>query len=293
MLRFGILFTLLVGFSGLLLAQNYYVAVVSGEVYHNDRPLKKRKKIKLGGNLRFSGPDDYVKLSGPGGLHTLSASQGESAGNEFLLALRQELLPQVSMRPTIASNLGDISQITGTVGLWGLLGKDYHFFEGQELSLNEPWKLAGKNQLYLLRQTADGLSVLAISPEDETTIELTEEVFSVTNGPGQTEPAVATAFVRTADPATARRLAKDFDTVTALLTHRESQEEADFTILDYVGRVDYLDRRKFRRDLRWLIRKTRPGSTSEMLHDFYFDEYIANQYGEHIYGLYSRLEELL
>ena len=51
--------------------QNYYVAIVHGEVYYNNKRVKKRDKIKMKGNLKFSSDTDYVKLSGAGGLYII------------------------------------------------------------------------------------------------------------------------------------------------------------------------------------------------------------------------------
>ncbi|RMF01104.1 MAG: hypothetical protein D6772_05335, partial [Bacteroidetes bacterium] len=87
-------------------AQVYYVAIVKGEVYYEDKPLKRRDKITLQGNLRFTSSDDYIKVSGPGGLHTVRpAGVRPNRKNEFLVAVRQELFPEVRLRATVGHNI--------------------------------------------------------------------------------------------------------------------------------------------------------------------------------------------
>jgi hypothetical protein len=84
------------------IAQNYYVASLQGEVFYNDVLLQKRDRIQVSGTLRFGSSDAWVKLSGPGGLYTLSASMRDPGSSEFLLTVRQELFPPVRHIATIA-----------------------------------------------------------------------------------------------------------------------------------------------------------------------------------------------
>jgi hypothetical protein len=76
-----------------LSAQNYYVAFVKGKVFYNEAPLKVRDKITLSGNLRFSTGSDFIKVSGPSGLHTISPAKKDGGGYEFLRAVTAELFP--------------------------------------------------------------------------------------------------------------------------------------------------------------------------------------------------------
>jgi hypothetical protein len=92
------LITLCLLFSLSLTAQNYYVALVKGKVYYEDVLLKPRTKIELKGNLRFTTKDDYVKVSGPGGIHTIRPVAKKTGGYEFLRAVTQELFPAAKPR---------------------------------------------------------------------------------------------------------------------------------------------------------------------------------------------------
>lgn len=86
-------------------AQYYYVASLVGDVYYNDTLLKKRDRISLEGSIRFSDSQGLVKLSGPGGLYTLSADMAETTGSEFMLTLSQELFPKVRSIGTVAMSI--------------------------------------------------------------------------------------------------------------------------------------------------------------------------------------------
>lgn len=86
-------------------AQNYYVASLQGEVYYNDVPLQKRDRLQVSGTLRFGSQNDWVKLSGPGGIYTLSAYMRDEGSSEFLLTVRQELFPPVRHIATTSATM--------------------------------------------------------------------------------------------------------------------------------------------------------------------------------------------
>ena len=90
------LFLLLLGLPAT--AQSYYVAIVKGKVFYNDQPVKPRMKIELAGNLRFTTKDDYIKVSGPGGIHTIKPEEKSDGGYEFLRAVTQELFPKAKAK---------------------------------------------------------------------------------------------------------------------------------------------------------------------------------------------------
>ena len=146
-------FLLLAGAS--LTAQTYYVAIVKGEVYYNDQPLKPRTKIELQGNLRFTTKDDYIKVSGPGGIHTIRPEAKSDGGYEFLRAVTQELFPAAKPKGSYVLsawiNFGDgISLYDGSHH-----NPDY-FLEGERRSIRQYLKRKDYDWLYWVFNTRDG-----------------------------------------------------------------------------------------------------------------------------------------
>ncbi|MEM6397847.1 MAG: hypothetical protein AAF741_15970 [Bacteroidota bacterium] len=76
-----------------LSAQNFYVAFVKGKVYYQEKLLKPRDKVTLKGEFRFTTVDDFVKITGPTGIHTIRPVKKEGGGFEFILAVTEELFP--------------------------------------------------------------------------------------------------------------------------------------------------------------------------------------------------------
>ena len=85
-----------------LTAQSYYVALVRGQVFYDNIPVKPRMKIELRGKLRFTAKDDYIKVSGPGGIHTIRPAEKAGGGYEFLRAVTQELFPRAQAKGSFA-----------------------------------------------------------------------------------------------------------------------------------------------------------------------------------------------
>ena len=85
-----------------LTAQSYYVALVRGQVFYDNIPVKPRMKIELRGKLRFTAKDDYIKVSGPGGIHTIRPAEKAGGGYEFLRAVTQELFPRARAKGSFA-----------------------------------------------------------------------------------------------------------------------------------------------------------------------------------------------
>ncbi|MEM7574625.1 MAG: hypothetical protein AAF433_17095 [Bacteroidota bacterium] len=76
-----------------LAAQNFYVALVKGEVYYQEQLLKPRDKVTLEGEFRFTSSEDFVKIAGPTGIHTIRPVEKPGGGWEFILAVTEELFP--------------------------------------------------------------------------------------------------------------------------------------------------------------------------------------------------------
>lgn len=100
-----LLILLLVVCHSLANAQTYYVAIVHGTVSYNGVPLKPKSKITATGELRFSSKEDYVKVSGPGGIHTLRPEKQVPSSSEFFTALSDELFPKIRMRGSFANSI--------------------------------------------------------------------------------------------------------------------------------------------------------------------------------------------
>lgn len=98
------LILVLLAYQSLADAQAYYVAIVHGTVSYNGVPLKPKSKITATGELRFATKEDYVKVSGPGGIHTLKPEQQVPSSSEFFTALSEELFPKIRMRGSFANS---------------------------------------------------------------------------------------------------------------------------------------------------------------------------------------------
>lgn len=150
------LLTFLCLLTGLLLpAQSYYVALVKGKVYYEDVLLKPKTKIELKGNFRFTTKEDYLKVSGPNGIHTIRPQEKAGGGYEFVQAVTQELFPVAKPRGSYVLsawiNIGD--QLS-------LYDENHYvpefFVEGERLSLSSTLKPKDYDKLYWVYQTASG-----------------------------------------------------------------------------------------------------------------------------------------
>ncbi len=78
-----------------LSAQHYYVVSVQGTIYANDEVLAPKSRLTHDTPLRFGSEEAEAYVMSPGkGYFTLKArGQAERRGNEFLLAVKDALLP--------------------------------------------------------------------------------------------------------------------------------------------------------------------------------------------------------
>ncbi|MEM6771758.1 MAG: hypothetical protein AAF597_14340 [Bacteroidota bacterium] len=138
-----------------LSAQSYYVALVKGKVYYEEVLLKPRTKIELKGNFRFTTKDDYVKVSGPSGIHTVRPQEKEGGGYEFLRAVTQDLFPAAKPRGSFVlsawQNIGE----TVSVYAENQYIPDY-FVEGERLSIRGFLKPKDYENLHWVYQTKAG-----------------------------------------------------------------------------------------------------------------------------------------
>ena len=297
----------------------YYVAVIKGTVSYNGRPLKKRDKIKPRGELRFSSKEDYLKVSGPGGVHTLKPEGEAGQGGEFFTALREELFPLVRMRGSFAASMAvDLARVA-------YFGMDEHanYVDGTAFRLDK--KLYPfRDRLVIVVQTADGRVVSRPVPVKDSTWVLSSATFaglepihtryeSLESGYRMYYPAAIavvnypTAWQRALDTATQLRyLPLDRVTLSDLepepftgekpdLSHlpfpNYNDPEVPATLLNFFNPRVLVDWREMKRDLKRQVRAARPGSVGEFLYDMYFDEYIEETYGN--VEPYGRVRDLL
>ena len=153
--------------SSWLSAQNFYVALVKGEVYYQDQLLKPRDKVTLEGEFRFTSSDDFVKITGPTGIHTIRPVEKPGGGWEFILAVTEELFPAPRLLSTsvLSANYcpGDIMRLycpnEYTAGV---------FFDGEERELD--WDSRGFRPAevhYLFQTTETGIQLRPASTTAE------------------------------------------------------------------------------------------------------------------------------
>jgi hypothetical protein len=138
-----------------LSAQNFYVAIVKGKVSYDDKPLKPRDKIVLKGNFRFSTPDDYIKISGPKGIHTIRPIKKADGGFEFLRAVKAELFPVAKLLNSFVlsthESLGDVINIYDE-NEWS----SEYFVSGERINLKNQIKRRDQKRLRWVYQTRSG-----------------------------------------------------------------------------------------------------------------------------------------
>jgi len=299
-MKFAQLLLLLCLLANCATAQNYYVAAVKGAVYYKNKLLIKHDKVAIGNEIRFKSLDSYVKLSGPGGLYTLSASDGKASGNEFLMTLSNELFPPVRMIATVASNF---TEEIFPVGYWGFGYTQAPNFLDQTV-LPIPHNLVTEGQLIVfIHETDQGLvsRKATIQQDSMLMIHAADFDLSATNTPKTKIKTSVIAYI--GSPAILDTLLANHKTVedlervlpvyrnyrthiSSLLVFGRSQ------ILDSMGAAKIIDRQQFMSDLRAHIKRCKPKSQAEFLYPYRFESYINRTYGS-VYQLRGILREEL
>jgi hypothetical protein len=170
MLRSLVLLCFFLASQSFVVGQNYYVALVKGNVYYQDKLLKKRDKIKLKGTLKFTTKNDYVRISGPGGLYTIKPEQGIERGNEFLVAVKEELFPATrALTTAVHSFVPGMSNYFKLDESWTYtFFNETHFYEAvPPLKANEEYGfLHFTNQGLIYRKARVQDSLFVIRKED-------------------------------------------------------------------------------------------------------------------------------
>lgn len=277
--------------------QNYYVAVVKGKVFYEDRLLKKRDKIKMKGVLRFTSKQDYLKVSGPGGLYTINPGIDQDSGNEFLVAVKEEFFPKIRQHSTSMEN---ISMDLSSQHYFDQKGRSGHFLdktflirkipdlnEGEELGfLHETssgliYKTAQTNEKHLLIREQDFSFKKNTELKQTAIVQVRNkskwlELISDKDSIAQVEPLVdryTWGFIADTQGPT-----MDIDSETGEVTQiEEIPKPAE--ILDFMGPPSFVNRKKMVKDLRFHLRKCKATDIETFMEDYEFEDYIFDTYG--------------
>ena len=268
-------------------AQNYYVASIHGNVYYQNKLLKKRDKVIPKGNIRFKSADSYVKLSGPGGLYTLTASLGKASGNEFLLTLSNELFPKIRMMTTAAPAFS-LSAYPNILNEWKFWGQHYSFVDKTPLPI-DPAFTANGQAIYFLHETDQGLLYKKATIRRDSILKIRINNFAV----GNNNHVTGTLVVQISEPALLDSIVANYKTLDEVIDmpiFAKEENKSTNQILDILGPCKVIDRRAFIKDMRFLKKTSDAQSTEEFLDTYDFKNYISQTYGK-VYELQQVLRE--
>jgi hypothetical protein len=294
-MKFFWLFFLIFIFAPNLSGQNYYVAVVKGKVYYQNKLLKKRDKLKMKGVIRFTSQDDYIKVSGPGGLYRIDPTTDPKSSNEFLVAVREELFPKIREHDTSqdswSANYNDYFYQSGGC---------YTFLEKSDLRRETPQLKKGE-ELGFLHETDQGLFYKTAVVEKRK-LAIRKKDFTLVSDKKQDPVLKQTAIVQVLDKQKWKELIQGKDSISQILksTPRYGAIPADtygYTfdpekremnenkipypaiILDYMGPPRFVNRRKLMKDLRFHLKQCKASDIETFLGYFEYESYIWDTYG--------------
>ncbi|MCB0652405.1 MAG: hypothetical protein KDC85_14100 [Saprospiraceae bacterium] len=286
----------------LAFSQNYYVAIVKGQVYYENKLIEKKDKIKLKGNLKFSSSDDYVKISGPGGIYTIKPGDDPKSQNEFLVAVREELFPKT--RTFVTALQGKIFDFNS---YFDLMGNSTTFFEKAHLRRPVP-ELKEKEELGFLHETNHGLYYVTAQIEDSLLV-IRKKDFMLPKIKGERPVIRQTAIVEVTDRKLWEELlsnAESIEDIKAVVplygeyfmslgrveTDPETGEEIKkkkspptAIILDFMGPSRFIKRREFVKDMRFYLKLFKSPDAEAFLDTDEFMEYLDEAYGSNIFDL--------
>lgn len=274
-------------FVNFITAQNYYVASINGNVYYQNKLLKKRDKVIPKGNIRFKSANSYVKLSGPGGLYTLTPSMGKASGNEFLLTLSNELFPKIRMMTTAAPTF-TLSAYPNILNKWSFWGQHYSFLDKTTLPI-EPTFTANGQAIYFLHETDQGLLYKKATIRRDSMLKIHINNFAV----GDNNHVNGTLVVQISEPALLDSIAANYKTLDEVIDmpiFTKEENKSTNQILDILGPCKVIDRRTFIKDMRFLKKTSDAQSMEEFLDTYDFKNYISETYGK-VYELQQVLRE--
>lgn len=260
-------------------AQNYYVASLQGEVYYQNKLLKKKDKVILKGDLRFKNAESQVKLSGPGGLHTLSAHKGRAKGNEFLITLSNELFAMPTLRETVRPSLGALSPNIRSE--WHFLGQGFTFFNPTTLPIR-PSSVANGQMIVFLHETNQGLRYQKADIHQDSMLVIHAKNFNDRKG----STPYRTLILQISERAVLDTLLSKYKTIDEVIESaifppiEYENPPANNQILDQLYAPQVINKRAFVKDMRFHIEQCNPKSQYELLEVYGFDEYIFETYGK-------------
>lgn len=271
-----------------IVAQNYYVASLRGEVYYQNKLLQKKDKVTPKGNIRFKNANSQVKLSGPGGLYTLSAYMGRTSGKEFLLTLSNELFPSIRPISTTAAS-ETINFYPSILNEWLFNGKYYTFFDKTVLHI-DPSMTANGQTIIFLHETDKGLTYRKADIRRDSMLMIRAENFNLNTG----SIPFRTLILQISELAVLDTIVSHYKTIAeviplAVFDHSDSTDvaksQARNQILDELGACRVINKRAFLKDMRFHIKQCKAQSQYMFLEAYGFDEYIFETYGRKIYEL--------
>ena len=268
-------------------AQNYYVATLKGDVYYQNKLLKKRDKVIPKGNIRFKSADSYVKLSGPGGLYVLSAKMGRASGNEFLLTLSNELFPKIRLVTTAAPTFS-IEFYPNVLNQWSFFGLYYSFLDKTKLAI-DPAFTANGQMIYLLHETNQGLFYKKVKMQRNSALVLRTDDFATSAD----NPLKGTLVVQISNPALLDTIIAKHKTLKEVMempVFAKEENKSTNQILDILNVRQIISRRVFIKDMRFLIKSCGAKTQEEFLNTVGIKEYISENYGN-VYMLEQVLKE--
>ncbi|KAA3627172.1 MAG: hypothetical protein DWQ02_19900 [Bacteroidetes bacterium] len=298
-MRIFCLFLFLVCAAPALLGQNYYVAVIKGKVYYENKLLKKRDKIKMKGMLKFTSAQDFIKVSGPGGLYRLDPEMAIKNGSEFFVAIKEELFPRI--RPMSTSEQGNIV-VTLDNHYFNQRGYSTTFLDRTYLSIPPP-EIGIDEEFGFLHETKKGLIYKTASITDKM-LAVQEKDFSKALKANLKK----TAIVLVRDKSRWLELISNKDSIAQIinsvdhyswdqpnavsvptLIRTETGETIEVKpeeplphpaqILDYMGPPTFVDRKKMAKDLRFHLKLCKAPDIETFLIDYEYEDYIFETYG--------------
>ncbi len=284
--------------------QNYYVALIKGKVYYEDKLLKKRDKIKMKGVIKFTDRSDYLKVSGPGGLYTLTPGMDKESSNEFFISVKDELFPKIRHHSTSAAQRIFIDGY-----YFNQLGISQTFLNKTHLKAFAP-ELQKEEEIGFLHETTNGLHYKTGEIRDKLLL-IREKDFS-TPGKAKLEK---TAIVKVRDKSRWLSLVSEKDSISQIedlvdgvrwISREEifsgiiptgdpnpepafnpqtgepietDQVPSPAEILDFMGPPTFVNRRKMVKDLRFHLRKCKATDIEMFMSEYGYKRYIIDTYG--------------
>ncbi|MDX1940090.1 MAG: hypothetical protein SFU99_06030 [Saprospiraceae bacterium] len=258
-------------------AQNYYVATLKGDVYYQNKLLKKKDKVIPKGNIRFKSVDSYVKLSGPGGLYVLSAKMGRASGNEFLLTLSNELFPKIRLVTTAAPTFS-IEFYPNVLNQWGFFGLYYSFLDKTKLAIDPAFTADGQ-MIYLLHETNQGLFYKKVKIQRNSALVLRTDDFATSAD----NSLKGTLVVQISNPAILDTIIAKHKTLKEVMempVFAKEENKSTNQILDILNVRQIINRRAFIKDMRFLAKSCDAKTQEEFLNTVDIKEYISENYGK-------------